>query len=304
MAGVGVPRPLEHLLDRPGLDDPAAVHHAHAVRDLAHDGQIVGDEQQRHPEPLLEVLQQLQDLRLDGDVERGGRLVGDQQVGLVRERHRDHHPLALAAGELVRIGAEALLGLAQARPDAAARARAPARPPGSCPRWSISVSPICRSIVCSGLSEVIGSWKIMPTRSPRTSRRRRAVGADQLAPSRRIEPPGCQALGYGRSCRIESAVTDLPEPLSPTSASVSPRSIAERHVFDRLERAALDLEADRQVVDLEQAHRGTLSGSVLRGSKASRTASPMNTSSDSITAITTKPVIPSQGACEVVSCPG
>ena len=114
MLGVGVTRPLEHLLDRPGLDDPAPGHHAHPVRDLAHDGQIVGDQQQRHPEALLEVLQQLQDLRLDGDVERGGRLVGDQQVGLVRERHRDHHPLALAAGELMRIGAEALLGLAQA----------------------------------------------------------------------------------------------------------------------------------------------------------------------------------------------
>jgi hypothetical protein len=33
----------------------------------------------------------------------GGRLVGDQDVRPVGERHRDHHPLALAAGELVRI---------------------------------------------------------------------------------------------------------------------------------------------------------------------------------------------------------
>ena len=34
--------------------------------------------------------------------------VGDQQIGAVGERHRDHHPLALAARKLVRIGAEAL----------------------------------------------------------------------------------------------------------------------------------------------------------------------------------------------------
>ena len=59
-------------------------------------------------------LQQLEDLRLDGDVERGGRLVGDQQVGLVGERHGDHHALALAARELMREGAEPLLGLADA----------------------------------------------------------------------------------------------------------------------------------------------------------------------------------------------
>ena len=54
------------------------------------------------PQLALQRLQQLEDLRLDGDVERGGGLVGDQQVGLVGERHGDHDALALAAGELVR----------------------------------------------------------------------------------------------------------------------------------------------------------------------------------------------------------
>src|SRR5262245_59591952 len=34
----------------------------------------------------------------------------------------------------------------------------------------------------------------------------------------------CRAAGYESSCRIDSAVTDFPEPLSPTSATVSPRS--------------------------------------------------------------------------------
>ena len=46
---------------------------------------------------------QREDLRLRGDVERGRRLVGDQQRGLEHQRHRDHDALALAAGELVRI---------------------------------------------------------------------------------------------------------------------------------------------------------------------------------------------------------
>ena len=66
------------------------------------------------PSLRLQVLQQLEDLRLHGDVERGGRLVGDQEIGLVGERHGDHHALALAAGKLVRIGAEPLRGIGDA----------------------------------------------------------------------------------------------------------------------------------------------------------------------------------------------
>ena len=96
----------EHALDRALLDDLALLHHADAVGELAHDAEVVGDEQKRHAEPLLDVLQQRDDLRLHGDVERGGRLVGDQQIGLVGERHGDHDALALAAGELMRIAVE------------------------------------------------------------------------------------------------------------------------------------------------------------------------------------------------------
>ena len=62
---------------------------------------------------LLQVAQQGQDLRLDGHVQRGGRLVGDQQVGVVGERHGDHHALALSAGQFVRIGAHARLRVLQ-----------------------------------------------------------------------------------------------------------------------------------------------------------------------------------------------
>ena len=53
-------------------------------------------------------LQQVEDLGLDGDVERGGRLVGDQQRRLAGQRHRDHHALAHAARQLVRIVVEPL----------------------------------------------------------------------------------------------------------------------------------------------------------------------------------------------------
>ena len=58
----------------------------------------------------FEALDQVEDLRLDGHVERGGRLVGDQQLGVAGEGHGDHHALAHTAGELVRVVVDALLG--------------------------------------------------------------------------------------------------------------------------------------------------------------------------------------------------
>ena len=51
---------------------------------------------------------QFEDLRLDGHVERGRRLVCDQDVRLAGQRHGDHHALAHAAGELMGVFAQTL----------------------------------------------------------------------------------------------------------------------------------------------------------------------------------------------------
>ena len=72
------------------------------------------DEEHRHAVRLFEPGEQFQDLRLHGHVERGGRLVRDQKVRFVGERHCDHDALALAAGKLVRIGAQPLFRVADA----------------------------------------------------------------------------------------------------------------------------------------------------------------------------------------------
>ncbi len=47
--------------------------------------------------------QQIEDLRLDGDVQRGGRLVGDQEFRLAGQCDGNGNPLAHAAGQLMRI---------------------------------------------------------------------------------------------------------------------------------------------------------------------------------------------------------
>ena len=93
----------EDLVDGPLLHDLAGVHDDHVVDHLGDHAEVVGDQHQRGARPLLDRLEQLQDLRLDRHVERGRRLVGDQQLRLARERHPDHHALAHAAGQLVRV---------------------------------------------------------------------------------------------------------------------------------------------------------------------------------------------------------
>ena len=62
------------------------------------------------PKSSCSLSHQLEDLRLRRHVERRRRLVGDQQVGVVDERHRDHHALAHAARELVRVVVDPALG--------------------------------------------------------------------------------------------------------------------------------------------------------------------------------------------------
>ncbi len=61
-------------------------------------------------ELVLQVLEQVEDLRLDRDVERRDRLVADDQLRLERERAGDADPLALAARELVRVAVDVSRG--------------------------------------------------------------------------------------------------------------------------------------------------------------------------------------------------
>ncbi len=100
---VGVPGRAEDLIGGALLDQFAGVKHADPVAHLCHDGQVVADEQHRRGQFLAQPRDQVEDLGLDGSVERGRRLVKYQQRGLRRERHRDDHALGHAAGQLVRV---------------------------------------------------------------------------------------------------------------------------------------------------------------------------------------------------------
>ena len=98
------------------LHHRAAAQDGDAVGHVGDHGKVVRDQQQPHAVLVDEVAQQFQDLLLQDDVERGGRLVGDQQLRLQRAGDRNDDALALAAGQLVRIARQRKFVLRQPDP--------------------------------------------------------------------------------------------------------------------------------------------------------------------------------------------
>ena len=96
----------------------------------------------------------------------------------------------------------------------------------ACPRvifsWSTRASMICSPHVYTGFNAVIGSWKIIEISLPRIARICSLVSGTRSRPLNRIRPPTILPGGCGMSFSMERAVTLLPLPDSPTTASVSP----------------------------------------------------------------------------------
>ena len=101
-------RVLDDILDRPDLGDASRIHHRDAVAGLGDDAHVMRHQHHRGAVVAPQALDQRDDLRLHGHVERGGRLVGNDQFGLGADRKRDHDALAHAAGEFMRVGDDAL----------------------------------------------------------------------------------------------------------------------------------------------------------------------------------------------------
>ena len=98
-----MPRLGVQLVPAGQLDDLAEVHDRDLVADVPDHGQVVRDHHVGQAQLVLQVLEQVDDLGLDRYVERGDRLVGDDQLGPQRERAGNPDALPLAAGELVRV---------------------------------------------------------------------------------------------------------------------------------------------------------------------------------------------------------
>jgi hypothetical protein len=73
--------PSADLLGARALDDAAVLHHQHLVADEAHHREVVADEDVGQAQLVLQVLQQVEHLRLHADVQRAHRLVQHQHLG-------------------------------------------------------------------------------------------------------------------------------------------------------------------------------------------------------------------------------
>ncbi len=102
-AGVLVPRILQYRLRRTGFHRDTVVHDDHRLGALCRQRQVVGDQQHGRAEVGGEPLQVVEHLALHRDVQRGGRLVGDQQPRPPGQPDGDQRALAHAAGQLVRV---------------------------------------------------------------------------------------------------------------------------------------------------------------------------------------------------------
>ena len=159
---------------------------------------------ERQAEAVLQILEQVDDLRLDRHVERRDRLVADDELRLAGERPGDADALALAAGELVRIAVAHAPGCRPTvrRSSATRRCRSRSASPGRAAR---SARRRCRRTFMRGLSEANGSWKMIciSRRSLRISSAadRVMIAALDSGRRRRSARSGAAAAGRASTCR-------------------------------------------------------------------------------------------------------
>ena len=111
------------------------------------------------------------------------------------------------------------------------------------PRCRLIGSAICRPTVSAGLSEVIGSWKIIAMRSPRTARICASRSFSRSWPSNRISPAGDPARRVGDQAQDRQRGDALARArLADDGQRLAGRDV-EGHVVDRGDRAALGAKA-------------------------------------------------------------
>ena len=248
-----------------------------AVAERRHEPQVVRDEDQAHAAPGDQLVQDGEHLQLHRHVERRRRLVGDQQIGIGDQHHRDHRALAHAARDLVRVELVDALRVVDLHrfERTPARARAPrARDTRECAR---SVSTICSPMRHHRVE-----------RELRVLQHHRDASAAQLAALPRraaqqidaveLEPPRRDAaLRRGEAedgaPGLRLARTRFADDAQPFAAE------RERHAAHGFGRAAVAVrERDAQVVDDQHRRRDVAECRRIHfaafGSSASRRPSP------------------------------
>ena len=79
--GVGMQRMIEQLIGICKLYHLAVVHNADTVGEVLNDAQVMSDEHDGKTHAVAQVVHQVDDLCLDGNVKCADRLVGDDEIG-------------------------------------------------------------------------------------------------------------------------------------------------------------------------------------------------------------------------------
>ena len=93
----------EKLLRRARLQKVAQMKNADAVGNIFNHREVVGDEEVCKPRLVLDVLHQVDNLRLNGHIERRDTLIGNDQLRVHDKRPGDADTLPLTTGKLMRV---------------------------------------------------------------------------------------------------------------------------------------------------------------------------------------------------------
>ena len=204
----------DDLGDRRDLHQPSGIHDAEPIDELRHQPHVVADQDDRGAQVLLHPAERLHDLALHHDIERTGRLVGDDHLGPQADGDGDAGALLHPAGQ-VRAGISP--PASGGRPDLRQQRRTrscSSRRDSACHDRRIA-SPIWSRMRTTGFSEFIDPCGTMAMPA---SRSRRIASSRQVArvrcPPARPSPPSMRPGGLIMR-RIASAMVDLPEPDSP-----------------------------------------------------------------------------------------
>ncbi len=157
-----------------------AVEHVDRLAQPGDHAEVVRDHDQRGAGLANQLAQQLEDLRLDRDVQRGGRLVGDQQPRAGRPARSRSAPAA-ACRRRAGAGRSRAGGAGRECPPGPAARRPPCGPASlPIPRCRRSTSVTCSPIGITGFSEDSGSWNTIDMSRPRRSR---ICGSDSVSRS-------------------------------------------------------------------------------------------------------------------------
>ena len=219
---------------------------------------------------LAEGPHQIEDLGLDRHVEGRRRLVGDDDVGLRREGERDHHPLAHAARELVRVLLHPQLRLGD--PDLPEQVHG-APPRGRLAGPEVQVNGL-DELLLDGLEGIQARQRVLEDHPDPLAADLALLGVVQAvdAPSRVAD----LARGHlsGRLQEPDDRISDrrLAGPRFPYHPEDFPRLDRERDVVDGDEAPPSARELHPQVPDVEEGHRRRRHLSF--GLRASRSQSP------------------------------